>query len=408
MSSGGKIPPQVPTIEEEVFRNGHEFDFFQAVSILESIYSDRQNVGKPGTQKPTVRFAAHATSSSFAASQIYEVQPATTQNPTAKMTVSFMGLTGPSGVLPQHYTELLNRIEIESHGPQKYAMRDWFDLFNDRLISLFYRSWQKYRPFASYAKAIKGESDSFTSALQSIAGLGMPSLAKQCRLFVPQIAEVPASPQSQSPDADLVEPSAVESTSQLLETKSKTESPALQSKRESPLELAMLRYSGLLSQRPRCAINLQNLLQDYFQLPIDVKQFHGNWLSLDETAQTRLGVLGGNSVLGENAVIGNQTWERQNKILIAVGPLEGEQFSRMLPEYQSEFVENDYQLLTKLVRLFAGPEIEFDVQLTIKSDSIPQPEVTHGNQDGLRLGWNTWLTGEQGTEIVSSTLLSAA
>ena len=80
----------------------------------------------------------------------------------------------------------------------------------------------------------------------------------------------------------------------------------------------------------------------------------------------------------------------------------------MLPEYQSEFVENDYQLLTKLVRLFAGPEIEFDVQLTIKSDSIPQPEVTHGNQDGLRLGWNTWLTGEQGTEIVSSTLLSAA
>lgn len=385
--------PRISTVEDAVFHESHEFDFFQAVSILESIYPDRIGVGKPGAQKPAVRFASHSASSSFAASSIYEITPATANQPVAKMTVGFMGLTGPSGILPQNYTDLLNRIEIEARGPEKYSLRDWFDLFNDRTISLFYQSWKKYRPYASYVSASNGEQDCFTSALQSIAGLGMPSLMKQCHKFVPQINET-RKIASEAPPSP---------TNQLAPKQPQPEAAA---SRQSPIELALLRYSGLLAQRPRSASNLKNLLEDYFQLPVTVKQFHGNWLALDETAQTRLGVLGGNSVLSENAVVGDQTWERQNKILITIGPLNRHQFSRMLPEYQSEFGHNDYTLLVELIRLFVGATLEFDIQLTIESESIPEPKVSEDEQDGLRLGWNTWLSRPPESEVANDTLLS--
>ena len=67
----------------------------------------------------------------------------------AEMIVTFLGLTGPSGVLPRHYTELL----IERVRDKDYSLRDFLDLFNHRLISLFYRAWEKYRLPIGYERS---------------------------------------------------------------------------------------------------------------------------------------------------------------------------------------------------------------------------------------------------------------
>ena len=55
------------------------------------------------------------------------------------MTATFLGLSGPSSVLPQHYSVALRR-ELRNHNA---ALKDFFDLFTDRLTAFFYRAWAK-------------------------------------------------------------------------------------------------------------------------------------------------------------------------------------------------------------------------------------------------------------------------
>src|SRR3546814_20185719 len=58
------------------------------------------------------------------------------------MTVAFLGLSGPSGVLPHHYTRwLIARARARDPGP-----RDFLELFNHRLLLLFWHAWRKHRP----------------------------------------------------------------------------------------------------------------------------------------------------------------------------------------------------------------------------------------------------------------------
>ena len=373
-----------PALHDDLFRNGPEFDFFQAVMLLETIYQDCGKVGDLGLSRPAVKFATNASSSSFAASSIFDIRPATTRNPTAKMVVSFLGLTGPSGILPQHYTELLKRIEFEARGQQKHSLREWFDLFNHRTISLFYKGWKKYRPFANHLQGLtESRPDDFSFALQCLAGIGLPNLTSQVTQFVPALTGDPvdALPDHQS-DGDDAKPQTV-------------------GRPDFRENLSLLRYAGLLSQRPRSAANLKNLLEDYFQLKIEIQQYFGNWLSLDETAQTRLGIQRGNCTLGVDSVVGDQTWERQNKILIKVGPLTRRQFSQWMPDHNSLEKKNDFQLMKDLVRIFVPAELEFDIQLLVEGNELPVPELSEDLDSGLRLGWNTWLS-EQAQEAIAS------
>src|SRR5262249_34475701 len=123
-----------------LFAEPFAFDFFQAMRVLERLFPDRAPVGRSGPlAREVARLHAHL-SLSFPPSAIYDLALPENPNQMPAMTVTFLGLTGPSGVLPRHYTELLLRLEREAKGPEKRALRDWLDLFNHRLLSLFYRA----------------------------------------------------------------------------------------------------------------------------------------------------------------------------------------------------------------------------------------------------------------------------
>jgi type VI secretion system protein ImpH len=298
--------------------------------------------------------------------------------------VAFLGLTGPSGALPLHYTQTILRLAREGKGPERTALRDWLDLFNHRLIAQYFRAWEKYRfpvTFARYAlgrRAVRPgdagpEPDAFTRALFSLIGLGVRPLRRRLR--------VDARP------ADPAEP------------------PAPLARID---DLALLRYAGLFARRPRTAAGLEAVLADYFGLPARVVQFTGQWLYLEPASLTRLAD-GAPGELGVNAVAGERVWDVVSKFRVRLGPLRYAAFVELLPDPAPVPQRKGSFLLAQLVRLYVGPEFDFEVQLVLRGDEVPEcrlQEVPEGAL-GARLGWNTWMPGDAMPAAVDDVVFDA-
>ncbi|MEQ8791072.1 MAG: type VI secretion system baseplate subunit TssG [Pirellulaceae bacterium] len=361
LAHGAPIPGQPGSVERDLFLAPGRFDFFQAVSLLERLGTTTAFCNRTASARhETVRFRT-TVGSVFPPSAISRLRPSSEQHNPPFMTVAFFGLTGPSGILPRHYTELIARIERESKSGEKHALRDWLDLFNHRLLWLFYRGWAKYRTGVAYAR---GEytlpvPDTFTEAVLASMGLGLPSLRN--RLKVSRIEQ---------------------------ETFSRTETVLGEIR-----DQALIRYSGLLAQRPRTAVNLQQLLHDYFGLPITIEQFAGQWLVLEPENRSTLGRLGGENQLGVSAIAGDRIWDRRSKIRVRIGPLDEQQFSQFLPDRTAGASSAAFFLLCHLTRLYLGPELDFCVQLVLRKADVPSCRLAGEEALGARLGWNSWLHG---------------
>jgi type VI secretion system protein ImpH len=348
---------------DRLFAEGFSFDFFQAVRLMEKVFPHRRPVGHEGpSQSEVVRFRALA-SLDFPASAIHSLVRPDDDTQPPSMTVNFMGLTGPSGVLPHHYTDLLMRLQRDGKGVEKYALRDWFDLFNHRLISLFYRAWEKYRFYIPYERGepAKLEPDTFTRSLFCLVGLGLPSLRN--RLSV------------RTRDAG-------------------AERDRILARIE---DLAVVYYGGLFAQRRRTAVGLEAILQDYFGFNVQVRQFHGQWLLLETANQSRLGEDGHNTQLGVNVVAGERVWDVQSKFRVRIGPLRYAQFMDFLPDRAPVSQRKAFFLLCQMIRLYVGPEFDFDVQLILRADEVPGCRLATDEGVGPRLGWNTWIGSQPRT-----------
>ncbi|MDH3599243.1 MAG: type VI secretion system baseplate subunit TssG [Candidatus Tectomicrobia bacterium] len=324
-----------PSVEDNLFEAGYGFDFFQAVRVLERLYPERRPVGQAASPADeVVRFHSHL-SLSFPPSAIHHIERAASEMEPAQMTVTFMGLTGPLGVLPRHYTEML----LQRVRQRDYTLRDFFDLFNHRLISLLYRAWEKYRVPVAYERAAlqRREYDRFSLLLFDLMGMGTDGLRG----------------------------------------------------RQQVEDKALLFYTGLLAQQPHSASALAGILQDYFRVPVAVEQCLGQWLPLTESNRSRLGGGEGTNCLGVNAVAGPYVWDQQAKFRVRPGPLTLRQFETLLPS------GNAFQTLVHLSRFFAGQEYDFEVQLILKAAEVPRSRLGAGGVGFTRLGWSAWLKNRE-------------
>ena len=345
-------------VSARLFGEPHRFDFFQAVRLLEQLERERADeetgrrrypVGQDwAPTQEVVRFRAQP-SLSFPAAAVSQLHrpPSPTPPPTGgggaglggrppEMSVTFMGLTGPSGVLPQHYTTLLlQRLRLKDT-----SLRDFLDLINHRVISLFYRAWEKYRFPVAYERAQRdpgAEPDRFTQCLSCLVGMGTAGLSG--RLAVD--------------DAVLV------------------------------------LYGGFFAHFPRSAINLERLLADHFQMPVAAEQFAGQWLCLTEDDGTSLPdpayLQGRNTQLGINALAGDRIWDVQSKLRLRVGRLSYARFQRLLPP------GDDWPAFVDLTRAYVGPDLDFEVQLVLAALEVPYCRLVADGEQGFRLGWDTWV-----------------
>ena len=378
-------------VSDRLFAEAHRFDFFQAVRVLnrialgdvrdrvdavsggadipvclmDDVSGGRQEClphhGEQGRRHPVGADAAPAQESarfralpshSFPTGPISAVHPSRSADGPPEVVTAFLGLTGPSGVLPAHYTTLM----IERVRAKDYALRDFLDLFNHRITSLFYRAWQKYRfPFTyeqSYWSSAAEPENLLTQCLYCLLGLGTGGLG----------GRVPVDDE------------------------------------------ALLFYAGHFAHYPRSAPSLERLLADYFELPLDVRQFHGQWLYLSEESQSSLPCPrwpeGLNAQLGRDVIVGQRVWDVEGKFRVRVGPLGYAGFRRLMPS------GDVLQALTQMIRTYAGPQFDFDIQVVLKAAEVPCCRLGGDGSDPSRLGWNTWILSAQADHDVADAVFS--
>ncbi len=133
------MPDLIALMEEK----SREFDFFQAVTLLEEYFYKKGTDTDP-LYSGRIQFSSD-TSTAFPPSDIADITA--DQNGAVRFLLSFMGLLGVSSPLPQYFTEYATQNEKEES-----ALPDFLTIFNHRMYVLFYRAWKKYRLTASTTK----------------------------------------------------------------------------------------------------------------------------------------------------------------------------------------------------------------------------------------------------------------
>ena len=318
-------PLAQPGLEEALRERPNAFEFFQAVRALERLLANRRPVGAFGEpSEEVVRFAVNP-DIAFPASEIHALALPEDGGP-ARMAVNFIGLTGPEGVLPYAYSQLVaERVRARDTG-----LRDFLDLFHHRIVSLFYRAWEKYRFAVSYERDGR---DLLTQHLRDLIGLGGAGLQG----------------------------------------------------RAGVRDEALLFYAGLLAPAQRSAVGLQQLVADYFDVPVQVEQFVGGWYPLTVETQCAVGAEEeASEQLGRGAVVGDEVWDPQARVRLRLGPLTRRQYDRFLPG------GNAYEPLRALTRFYSGDQFDFEIQLVLARDEVPACVLGDG-APGTPLGWCTWM-----------------
>lgn len=328
----------------------YSYAFIQAVRLLERAALFESEVsaldiannpvaGFAPPERESIHFNSHQ-SLAFPGSEIKNIKRIKNKTNIQqwKMKVNLMGLTGPSGVLPFHYTELvLERLKLKDE-----HLMLFLDLFNHRSLSLFFSASIKYRlPLQHERQKLfahrQTRKDPQTQALLSLIGLGTPGLSER-----------------------------------------------LYTKDES-----LIYYAGLFTQKIRTDSGLKQILRSHFHIPVEIRQFVGQWQDLIEDVRTRLpdfkNPTGRNACLGRSAMLGKKGWFAQGKIYIILGPLDRQQLKKFAPGTSA------LKALDELVRLYVGMECDYEFKIRIKRKDIPTRIQLKKDSPPI-LGWDAWLS----------------
>ncbi|MGZ0784676.1 type VI secretion system baseplate subunit TssG [Pseudomonas saponiphila] len=255
----------------------------------------------------------------------------------ARLRLNLIGLFGSGSPLPAFYGEQALG-DTEEGNPTRYFL----DLFHHRLQRLMLPIWRKYRYRASFSS---GALDPFSSQLFALIGLGGEEI-RQAR--------------------------------------------ELNWKR-------LLPYLGLLSLRAHSAALIEAVLRYYFKhAQLVIEQCIERRVQILDEQRNRLGL--GNSVLGEDLVLGERVRDRSGKFRIHIRELDWQRFHEFLP------IGFGYQPLCALVRFTLRDPLDYDIRLVLRQEEIR--ELCIGEQNACRLGWTSWLGRERADGVVTLGSLS--
>ena len=314
-----------PPLEEQILTAPYEFDFHQAVRLLEKMRPEAHPLGEGSNPlKEALSIESRVTLSPSSA-DIQSLTPSDTDKPPV-LTVNFLGLGGIQGPLPTPYTELL----IERLRHKDTSFKDFLDIFNHRLASFWHRMRKKI-----------------------VLGIAQvrPDATPAGKAFLDLVG---------------IEPDPLRN-------------------RLAVSDQALLSFAPAFWKRPRSLIGLQRLLRSYFDLPITVSQFQGAWQMAQERDWTRIGVreLGQHQVLGKSAVLGKRSWHQTAGIALHLPPLTYQQYIFFQQETALEFTS-----LRDLTFFYIGEGQRVHVTFSLQRDQIEPTRLNHQFSLG-RTAWMT-------------------
>ena len=300
---------------QELLRNEPgRFSLFAALRLLEQMFAERPRLGESRKVSDDGVRLGHVPHLIFARSDVATFHESDTGVP--RLEQHSFGLFGPNGPLPAHMTEVAH--ERRRHAGDAVIV-DFLNVFQHRLIALFYRAWANSDPATNFDRP---ESDRFRMYVGALLGIA-PMEARD---------------------------------------------------RDTVSDYAKLSRAGLFAHQTRSAAALQAILADYFGLSAEVRQFSGEWLKVPSELRCRLGR--DPATLGDGAFLGKGLWRSHHKFEIVLGPLSLARFETLLPG------EPGLRELLDLVRLFTNDEWTWQMRLMLPEKEIPRTRLGRSGKLG--------------------------
>lgn len=268
---GAEKRQQNIAIESKLFSHWHNFSFFSAVTLLETFSRDKARLGEtPYPSREAVRFTVKS-GLDFPASEISSLEaPAEDEGGPSTMEVTFMGLIGPSGLLPHWYDDLVSARVREND----YSLKAFLDIFHHRFITLFYQAWKKHQFTVNF---MPDAQDRLSGYLLSLCGLGTSGLSNRIGF-----------------------------------------------KRET-----LPFYCGLFSRRVPSGETIRTAVEHFSGNKTEIEEFIQHLVPLNEADRTRIGSV--NASLGNDTICGSHIWDCEIKFHLRIGAMGFKEFVRFLP-----------------------------------------------------------------------------
>lgn len=325
-------------VADTLAQDASRFTFLQAMWLLHRAYPGAVPPGHQGPPSDELVRLRPSASLAFPPGDL-EALETLPGKPPFRLTTAFMGLYGAHSPLPSFYAE---EIAKSCEDDENHILRMFLDIFNHRILSLLYRGILKYRGHLMFQA---GAGDEFSWRLFALSGL--------------------------SPDGV-------------------SESTGLPAQR-------LLRYAGILSQRPRSAESLRAVVASWFAgMPVAVLQCTRRWVFLGPELRSSLGRR--SCQLGNDATIGARVPDWTGKFRVRLGPVDFTTYLSFLPG------RSNLKTLNKLVAAAGGDALDHDVEVVVRSEDTPRFGITLTHDSYL--GWTTGLFSRPGQEL--SVVVSAA
>lgn len=293
------------------------FDWLAVMRRLERAHPDKPRIGDSASRAQDFITVSQNPYMEFPDSTIEAVAKDSVGRD--RIVARFLGMFGPQGALPLTTTE-------EAFAwlrARDDAFPRFVDIFQSRFLALFFRAWSDARPIAQNDRP---EQDRFRDYIGSMIGLGVGWLKD----------------------------------------------------RDSVHDFVKLEYAGLLAPRTKNRSRLRFFLTGLVGARVEIEEFVGAWLTLEEGDRSRLGLRSG---LGTDCMLGSSAFTVSDKFRIRVYARDYAHYEQFLPG--ADLADQ----IADAVFSYVGDEFDWDLELALPFGEARAVRLG----GGARLGWTGWM-----------------